>query len=63
MKAVVHVPALSRMKPQPKPKPKLADPMRKDGTFPFEYRSHAHTDVAATIARVREEIANGERKL
>lgn len=63
MKAVVHVPALARVKQQPKVATKLFDPMRADGTFPFEYRDHTKTDVAATIARVREEIANGERNL
>lgn len=42
---------------------KLFDPMWKSGGFPFQYIPACRTNVAATIARVRAEIANGERKL
>lgn len=63
MKATVHIPALVRVQPDQKPAAKLFDPMVGKGHFPFQYVPAVKTDVAATIARVRAEIANGERKL
>lgn len=36
---------------------RLFDPMRKDKSFPFEYRNSANTDVRETIQRARERMA------
>ena len=33
----------------------LLDPRRKDGSFPFEYRNSASTDVRETFERIRRE--------
>ena len=35
----------------------LVDPRRKDGTFPFEYRNSASTDIRETFKRIREQQA------